>query len=374
MDITKQKLQAIAMAAVAVPAVVFGARLVYGVDDGPAIEIPPILALPAPTPDGETSVEVESDAPTAEVEVPDDATIGEVADQVVEHIGSGEIDFFGVMTTNGSDLELAEFENEVGTPPDVIQISIGWELDGFDPSLIERIVARGALPSIAWEPWDYRPDIWDQPEYSLSHILEGDYDAYIDEWATGLADNGQPVLLRFAHEANGDWYPWSETRNGNAPGEYVETWRYVHDRFEQAGADNVIWVWGPNVNPFDSWPMEQVYPGDDYVDLVGLVGYWGHFGETPSEVGTFDSVFGASIEEVQSITQKPIFISETAATEEGGFKAEWIDEFLTAVAERQDVVGFIWFEVDKEADWRVSSSPESLEHFIKGLELPAFVR
>ncbi|MEZ5230558.1 MAG: glycosyl hydrolase [Acidimicrobiales bacterium] len=105
-------------------------------------------------------------------------------------------------------------------------------------------------------------------------MLDGDFDDYIDEWANSLAATDQPVLLRFAHEANGDWYPWSETRNDNSPGEYVAVWRYVHDRFEQAGADNVIWVWAPNVSRSRAgrWP---IYPGDDYVDLVGLVGLLG---------------------------------------------------------------------------------------------------
>ncbi len=371
MPLTKESLRNTAAAALVIPGVAVAAWFAYGPPVDEVIVVPPVLTVPAKeTPVAETPpeakpVEAASDVPVAE---------STPTEGIIDRLGSGEVDFFGVMTTHGSDEELDAFETTVGQAPDVLQISIGWELDRYDPSLIERLTDRGALPSIAWEPWDYRPDIWIQPKYSLPNILDGDFDDYIDEWARGLASSEQPVLLRLAHEANGDWYPWSEQRNGNSPGEYVEVWRYVHQRFDDAGADNVIWVWAPNVNPFGSWPMAGVYPGDDYVDLVGLVGYWGHFGETPESVGSFDSVFGSSIEEIRTLTQKPIYISETAASNEGGFKAAWVDEFLTTIAERRDVVGFVWFEAVKEDDWRVDSSPDALESFLDGLDQPAFRR
>ncbi len=359
--ITKENARNVALVALAIPTAAIGARLAYGAPQNDPVPVVPAVMTAAPP----------EQSPAAEppVESADDA-----ADMIVDQIRSGEIDFLGVMTIDGSDSEFDAFENVVGQTPDVLQVAIGWELDEFDPSLIERITERGALPSIGWEPWDYRPDIWNQPDYSLRRILDGDYDDYIDAWAVGLAESNQPVLLRFGHEANGDWYPWSEARNGNAPGDYVATWHYIHDRFDAAGADNVIWVWAPNVNPFGAWPMAGVFPGDEYVDLVGLVGYWGHFGETPTTLGSFESVFGSSIDEIRTLTDKPIFISETGASNEGGFKAAWIDHFLAAVAERPDITGFIWFEANKEDDWRVDSSPESLESFREGLTRPAFTR
>ncbi len=371
MPITKESIRSAAAAVIVFPGIAVAAWFVYG---QPGVDrhvvLPPILETPVEEAIPQTVPLVDEVEPsTTDVEIEPTAT-----DQVVNRLAGGDVDFFGVMTTNGSEEELDRFEATVGQPPDVVQISIGWELDRFDPTLIPRITAREALLSIAWEPWDYRPDIWLQPKYSLSNILDGDFDDYIDEWAQGLAATDQPVLLRLAHEANGDWYPWSEARNANEPGEYVAMWRYVHERFDAAGADNVIWVWAPNVNPFGTWPMAGIYPGDDYVDLVGLVGYWGHFGTTPTVAGSFASVFDTSINEIRTITEKPIFISETAASNEGGFKAVWVADFAASIAERRDVVGFIWFEAFKEDDWRVDSSPEALASFLEGLALPAFDR
>ncbi|MCA9526290.1 MAG: hypothetical protein KC549_08335, partial [Myxococcales bacterium] len=207
----------------------------------------------------------------------------------------------------------------------------------------------------------------DQPEWALVRIVYGTYDALIDEWARGLADWGHPVVLRFAHEMNGTWYPWAESRNGNAPGEYVAAWHHVHDRFSAAGADNVIWVWSPNITYSGSVPLEPLYPGDDYVDWVGLSGYWGHFPQTPTYVLAFDDLFGPTIAEIRTFTALPLLVTETAATEEGGFKSVWITDLLDTIAERDDLIGFVWFEVDKETDWRIESSPEALEAFRDGV-------
>ena len=87
----------------------------------------------------------------------------------------------------------------------------------------------------------------DQPAYRLAAIIDGTYDAYIRSWATGMAALPYPVVIRFAHEMNGFWYPWCEQSNGNRPGDYVAAWRHVHDLFADAGAHNVTWLWSPNV-------------------------------------------------------------------------------------------------------------------------------
>ena len=39
---------------------------------------------------------------------------------------------------------------------------------------------------------------------------------------TRINDSGVPVIVRFAHEMNGSWYPW-----GQQPTEYVAAFRRV---------------------------------------------------------------------------------------------------------------------------------------------------
>ena len=90
-----------------------------------------------------------------------------------------------------------------------------------------------------------------------------------------------PLLLRFAHEMNADWYPWDGVRASapgthDGPARYVAAWRHVHAVFAAAGATNVRWVWSPNHRsiPAAAWnDAARYYPGDDVVDWIGVDGY-----------------------------------------------------------------------------------------------------
>lgn len=126
---------------------------------------------------------------------------------------------------------------------DILHWYAGWaHVARPDLALIRDVYARGALPLITWEPWDYLRGI-DQPAYALSRIAAGDFDAYLDTWARDLGSLGAPVYLRFAHEMDGPYYPWSVGQNGNTSTDFIEAWRRVVRRFRAAGADNVRWVW-----------------------------------------------------------------------------------------------------------------------------------
>lgn len=291
-------------------------------------------------------------------------------------VGTPGTTFIGVSTANGELSEVEEFTTETGVDPEVVMISRDWAQPEFDLTAIEEITAAGHLPMIAWEPWDHTVESTfdrrrgEQPEYALARIIAGDFDDEIRDWATGLAEWNRPVAIRFAHEMNGYWYPWAESVNGNRAGQYVAAWRHVHDIFTEVGADRVIWVWNPNLDDPNLTPLEGLYPGDEYVDWVGLVGYLGNGIDPSVYVPTFDQLFGPTIDIVRSFTERPIVITEIGATEKGGRKAGWISHVIDAMADRTDVVGFIWFEVDKETDWRVVSSPEALAAFVDAASDP----
>jgi beta-mannanase len=228
------------------------------------------------------------------------------------------------------------------------------------------------LPIVAWEPWDYRlaTDDGYQPAYRLSAIAAGEYDDYIRSWATGIAALAYPVVIRFAHEMNGFWYPWCEQSNGNRPGDYVRAWRRVHDLFTEAGADNVTWMWSPNVTYPGAGPLARYYPGDSYVDWVGLSGYYGTAGR--KQYISFDEIFTRSLAEVATLTGKPVVISETGATNATGQQARWIREMFAQLPRHPEVIGLIWFEATKEIDWRISSSAAAATAFGTGAADPRY--
>jgi beta-mannanase len=266
---------------------------------------------------------------------------------------------------------LAAFESEIGRKTDSFlwYQAIGENLDTAD---LAPIAQSGHTIQLAWEPQDPNAsDPVNQPAYQLRDITAGNYDADIHRWAQQLRDFGYPVIFRPMCEMNGDWTPWSGTVNGNSPQDYIPAWRHIHDIFAQEGAANVKWVWAPNqdnttagaTSTFDTY-----YPGDAYVDYVGINGYnWGTMYQTPdwsSQWMSFTDTFAPTYDVAVARTSKPVIICETASTEQGGDKAQWISDMFARLPSRfPRIVGVTWFNINKETDWRVESSAASLAAF-----------
>ena len=105
---------------------------------------------------------------------------------------------------------------------------------------------------------------------------------------------------------NGNWYPWGTGQTSASA--FVAAWRHIHNLFIQAGASNVIWVWNPNIiNPVPQVQLEPYWPGDAYVDWVGITGYFPTSGPE-----TFASLYDPTMAEIKKFTTKPIIIAETS--------------------------------------------------------------
>lgn len=276
--------------------------------------------------------------------------------------------------------KIDEFTTMVGTPPTIVAWYQNWAQSGvkeFDAQKMEAVASRGAMPMVTWAPRDPTkgPKAKKQREYSVQTIVAGEHDDYILSWARGSAEWGKPMYLRFAHEMNSVSYPWSIGLNDNTSAEYVSAWKHIVDIFREEGATNVRWVWSPTVALNVSPPFEEFYPGDDYVDWVALDGFnWGN-SQNWSSWQTLAEVFEPSYEEVTALApDKPFMIAETASAEEGGDKAAWIrDAFskdLPTLLPRTKAV--VWFNMNKEANWRVDSSPSSLEAYSEIAASPAY--
>jgi beta-mannanase len=223
---------------------------------------------------------------------------------------------------------------------------------------------------IAWEGYDAnaRPDGVTDPTTSLATIIHGKWDGLLTTWARALKAFGQPVLLRFLPEMNGNWNPTSEGVNGNTLGQFAEAWIHAHKIFTAVGATNVKWVWNVNVDYAGSTPLKGLYPGDAYVDYAGVDGYnWGT-SQSWSIWQTPQQVFAPTLADIATFTHKPVIICETASSELGGHKATWIEQFFAYVESTPRIVGFVWFQFNKETNWLVNSSPAALAAFQAGLK------
>lgn len=248
-----------------------------------------------------------------------------------------------------------------------------YQLFDLQKGEYDAVRRRGTIPLVDWASYDYAaPDLVYQPQFSLSTIIAGQHDEYIRQWAAQAKAWGHPFFLRFNWEMNGDWFPWSERVNGNRPGEYVQAWRHVHDIFQEVGADNVTWVWCPNVVGPETIPLDTLYPGDDYVDWVCMDGY--NTGEHPSRSGrwqTFEELFTKTYYALQVLAPtKPIMIAEFASTEVGGSKADWIKDALTrAVPEVfPKIQAVVWFNWNvRGIDWAIESSADAQKAFAESI-------
>src|ERR1051326_8974654 len=168
------------------------------------------------------------------------------------------------------------FEADAGRKESIVHWGEPWQMNGqmmaFQTAQYEAVRLRGAIPMIDWLSWNLGAPI-DDPNYSLARIYNGTYDSYIRTWATAAKAWGHPFFVRFDHEMNGNWYPWSELRNGNHAGDFVRAWRHVHDIFTSVGATNATWVWTINGVFSTSIPLPGLYPGDSYVDWTGMDAY-----------------------------------------------------------------------------------------------------
>lgn len=254
----------------------------------------------------------------------------------------------------------------------VIMWYCDWKHDPVSPTQLKAVSQRGSVPEITWEPWDYTKGAYSRhSEYSLRSIADGAHDGYIRSWARGLAAYGKEVRLRFAQEMNGNWYPWSARAYGNSPAEFVAAWRHVHDLFRAAGAENVVWVWSPVAIPA-SIDAEE-YPGDRYVDMVGLSLFNGGAQLKYGPWQSFAEKLDPSLAIVRRIApSKPVEISEVGVAERGGDKARWIREMFGTLAAHPEIVSLIWFDLPTASDWRVETSRAAERAFAAGASSPRY--
>jgi mannan endo-1,4-beta-mannosidase len=183
-------------------------------------------------------------------------------------------------------------------------------------------------------------------------VLDGEYDEFIKDYAKTVSDFNHPVLFRLGNEMNGDWCPYSSYNTSKDTLIFKEFYRYIYKIFEEAGADNVIWVWNPNGKSFPDFEWNDAvmyYPGDEYVDIVGLTAYnTGTY--YPGENWTsFQELYDPLYSEAMRIYgKKPMMITEFASSSIGGDKNQWIKDMFSRIESYENIKVAIWWD---GCDW-----------------------
>src|SRR3954451_1391933 len=230
---------------------------------------------------------------------------------------------------------------------------------------LTRLSNSGRLPMMTWEPWNHTTP--SANPYSLQAIAAGQFDAYLSAQGKALAAVGAPVAVRFAHEMNGSWYPWGQGVNGNTPADYVAAYRHVHDVITAAGATNVAWVWSPiTVISRPNVPLAPLYPGDGYVDWLGLSVYFS------SPTATYAADIPSTLRELDWIAPaKPLYVTETSVLP-GPNRPAMIHDLITGLLTIPNLVGLTWFNHDTNQYYRIDTDPSPPAQLAKDPSSPSF--
>ncbi len=239
-----------------------------------------------------------------------------------------------------------QFASRAGTRLGIASYYSGWN-EPFRVDFASALYRLHIIPLVQIEP----------AKVTLAAIADGSQDGYLVSYANQVRSYRHAVILSFAHEMNGAWYRWGY---GHASASvFIAAWRHIVTVFKAQGADNVTWLWTVNslavrgvkvVNP-DAW-----WPGSQYVDWVGIDGYY--YGAQQ----TFGGLFGPVMTDIRAVTRDPVLISETGVAPKAGQVAKIADLFAGVRADH--LLGLVWFDAKGNEDWRIDT-PAAFAAFAK---------
>ena len=218
---------------------------------------------------------------------------------------------------------------------DIISFYLAWtekNANNFPFELLNSIWNKNAIPMITWEPWashlkvaDSIPEL-QKEEKVFKHISAGIYDNYIINFAKNLAQYDKPVFLRFAHEFDNPFYPWSKTGK-NTPDEFKNAWNHIHRLLTENGANEVILVW----NPWKSTEMQQYYPGNETVDWIGITAL--NYGplNPDRKHRSFEELYQVFHDSLATFSNKPVMLSEFGSVKFDNLQDEWISNAIESI-------------------------------------------
>ncbi|MCR5568546.1 MAG: cellulase family glycosylhydrolase [Paludibacteraceae bacterium] len=212
-------------------------------------------------------------------------------------------------------------------------------------SLAKELYKDGGIPSFCWH---WRPgnekafyDKSANANYTLFDYTKG-FKSGTTEWDTSsevyktlindidivsnlfldLQKSGVAAVWRPLHEAAGGWFWWG-TKGAES---YVALYRLMYDRMVNVnGVKNLIWVWNLEKNPTKGYAYDETwYPGDAYVDVIGVDLYNGANNNSSniSAWNTIVSKMGAN--HLMALTENGPIVDPAEAVAKGDMWSWWM--------------------------------------------------
>lgn len=269
----------------------------------------------------------------------------------------------------------------------------------FPSKAVKILHNQGIIPYIRLMPRATLEENYKGPDkvYSLDRIIKGDFDYQLRKYAQTAKKTNIPIMIDFAPEMNGNWFPWSGVKNGggiknkygnpylaDGPEKYRDAYRHIINIFRQEGATKVTWVFHVDAysTPEKSWNnYNAYYPGDNYIDWIGVSSYGA---QTNSEYWeTFTQVMNHAYPRLIKVSKtKPLAVLEFGVTERGNKKVKWITNALKAVKNKKypkiKAICY-WHENWQNSDesysrLRLDSSSKVLKAYKKAIKSSFFVK
>ena len=259
---------------------------------------------------------------------------------------------------------ISSYVNNSGRSLAIIALSHEWSVNrSFPLDQVHAIQSFGAIPYIRLMMRNNIEQYQAEPIYTLKRIRDGMYDTELRQFARVARSISSPILIEYGTEMNGWWFSWNGYWTGReeGPALFQSSYRHIIDIMKEEEAENLIWVFHINwhSNPEEEWNIpEAYYPGDDYIDIIGVSAYGALL---PEDKGTlpFSYMMDKGYVLAKNISPvKPVFVSEfgTDLNNKCSSATAWTEEAFKALFDEKrwpDIIGFVWWN----AGWPHDNNP-----------------
>lgn len=283
---------------------------------------------------------------------------------------------------NGFDHKLAEMEQALDYTFPVILYYRHFPTHEFPTEVMQENYEAGRLVELTLQLTDNN-NIDMFAKSPLLEIYRGNMDEQLRTWARAAADFGHPFLFRLNNEMNSDWTSYGGVVNLADPAIFTAVWQRIYRIFREEGVDNCIWIFNPHDRqaPPSDWNNSLVYyPGNEYVQMIGVTGYNNgtYYTQWAEEWREFDDIYDQIWEEYHPhFSSFPWIITEFASSGIGGDKVAWIENMFDHIDNYPNIRIAVWFSFADFDDanggtpartYWLDETPETLDAFRQGLK------